>query len=217
MSLIFDELRKRMIEYHLKERGIKNHNVLDAFSKIPREKFVPEYLKNNAYDDAPLPIGEGQTISQPYIVARMLELIEPERNDKILEIGTGSGYQTALLAEICSMVVTIEKIKTLYLEAKKRLEEMKFTNIIFVYGDGTVGYSELAPYDKIIVSAGAPKVPQTLFNQLKEGGILVLPVGDRFFQNLIRVKKINGKMYQEECEGCSFVPLLGKEGWNNGA
>lgn len=217
MSLIFEELRRRMIEYHLISRGIKNQNVLNAFRNIPREKFVPEYLKNNAYDDVPLPIGEGQTISQPYIVARMIELIEPQKNDRILEIGTGSGYQTALLAEMCSMVVTIEKIKTLYLEAKKRFEDMGYTNIVLVYGDGTIGYNELSPYDKIIVSAGAPAVPPSLFNQLKEGGILVLPVGDRFFQNLLKVKKISGNMCIEECEGCSFVPLLGKEGWNNGA
>jgi protein-L-isoaspartate(D-aspartate) O-methyltransferase len=217
MSLMFDDLRRKMVEIHIIPRGIKNELVINTMRKIPREKFVPEYIRNNAYDDVPLPIGEGQTISQPYIVAKMLELIEPEKKDRVLEIGTGSGYQTALLAEMCSMVVTIEKIKTLYLEAKKRLEGMNYTNIIFVYGDGTIGYSEFAPYDKIIVSAGAPDIPKSLFSQLKEGGIIVIPVGDRFFQTLVKVTKINGKMVIKECEGCSFVPLLGKEGWNNGA
>ncbi len=217
MNSIFNELRKKMVEESLKGEGIKNEDVLNAFLKVPREKFVLDYLKQNAYKNVPLPIGEGQTISQPYIVARMLELLEPEKRDKVLEVGTGSGYQAALLAELCSIVVSVEKIKTLYNEAKKRLESMNYTNIILVYGDGSIGYSELAPYDKIIVSAGAPDIPKSLFNQLKEGGILVLPRGDRFFQNLIKVKKINGNMHIEVCEGCSFVPLLGKEGWNNGA
>ena len=218
MNSRYEDLRERMIALHLLPRGITNKRIIEAFRKVPREVFVPDYLKHSAYEDSALPIGHGQTISQPYIVARMLQLLDPQEGDTVLEIGTGSGYQTALLAELSSTVVTIERLKPLLDSAKRTLESLGYKNIVYVHGDGTLGYKPLMPYDRIIVSAGAPHIPQTLVAQLKTGGILVAPVGSRFMQVLTRVEKKEDGVYIEEDEGCVFVPLIGKKGWEtNGA
>ncbi len=204
-----------MVETQLIPRGIKNEKVLSAMRKIPRHIFVPENRIDEAYDDRPLPIGFGQTISQPYMVAIMTELLEPDKNKKILEIGTGCGYQTAVLAEICKEVYTIERIPELTEMAKKNIKKLGYENVFFKTADGTIGWEEYAPYDGIIVTAGAPQIPSSLKKQLKDnGGILVIPVGDRFTQSLLRIIREKNNYKPEEFFLCAFVPLIGKEGWN---
>ncbi len=210
----FEKLRNRMVETQLIPRGIKDKNVLDAMRKVPRHLFVPENRKDEAYDDCPLPIGYGQTISQPYMVAIMTELLKPEKNKRILEIGTGCGYQTAILAETCKEVYTIERIPELTEIAKKNLEALGYDNVFLKAGDGTIGWKEHAPFDGIIVTAGAPKIPYTLKEQLSEnGGILVIPVGDRFTQSLMRITRKGNYFETEDFFLCAFVPLIGEEGW----
>lgn len=208
----FEQLRKQMVETQLIPRGIKDKKVIEAFLKVPREEFVPEEMKKYAYDDTPLPIGKGQTISQPYMVALMTELLQLKGGERVLEIGTGSGYQAAILAEIGCEVYSVERIPELAERAKKILQKFGY-NVKIKVGDGTVGWQEWAPYDGIIVTAGGPKIPDALIEQLKEGGRLVMPVGDMYFQDLIRVTKIRGKLYKENFGGCQFVPLKGKNGW----
>ena len=209
----FERLRKKMVETQLIPRGIRDRKVIEAFLVVPREKFVPENLKESAYDDTPLPIGEGQTISQPYIVALMTELLQLKEKEKVLEVGTGSGYQAAILSEIGCEVYSVERISTLATKAGKILQQLGY-NVKIKIGDGTLGWEEYAPYDGIIVTAGGPKIPQSLLTQLKEGGRIVMPVGDMFSQDLIRVTKIKGKFRKENFGGCQFVPLKGKEGWD---
>ncbi len=210
--------RERMVETQIRARGVRDERVLQAMLRVPRHLFVPPEFEDMAYADTPLPIGEGQTISQPYMVAVMTELLEIKETDKVLEIGTGSGYQTAILAELASLVVTVERIETLLRKAERRLTELGYTNIIFIVGDGTVGWKKEAPYQGIIVTAGAPEVPPSLFEQLDEGGRMVIPVGAWGYQTLTLVRKENGRMIKEELFGCTFVPLIGKEGWKeNGA
>ena len=213
MNSRYKDLRERMISLHLLPRGITNERIIEAFRRVPREAFVPDYLKHSAYEDSALPIGQGQTISQPYIVARMLQLLDPQEGDTVLEIGTGSGYQTALLSELASTVVTIERLKPLLDRAKQTLSSLGYKNIVYIHGDGTLGYKPLMPYDKIIVSAGAPSIPQSLVDQLKTGGVLVAPVGSRYMQVITRVEKREDGIYIEKDEGCVFVPLIGKDGW----
>ena len=210
----FEKLRKEMVETQLIPRGIKNEKVLKAMLKIPRHLFVPENQREYAYEDGPLPIGHGQTISQPYMVAKMTELLEPDENKRVLEIGTGCGYQTAVLAEICKEVYTIERIPELMEMAKENLKKLGYNNVYFKVGDGTLGWPEYAPYDGIIVTAGAPKIPESLKEQLKEdGGILVIPVGDRFTQSLMKVTRKGNYFDIENLFFCAFVPLIGEEGW----
>jgi len=209
----FERLRKKMVETQLIPRGIRNKKVIEAFLVVPREKFVPENLKESAYDDTPLPIGEGQTISQPYIVALMTELLDLKSEEKVLEIGTGSGYQAAILSEIGCEVYSVERIPALATKAGKILQQLGY-NVKIKIGDGTLGWEEYTPYDGIIVTAGGPKIPQSLLTQLKEGGRLVMPVGDMFSQDLIRITKVKGKFIKENFGTCQFVPLKGKEGWN---
>jgi protein-L-isoaspartate(D-aspartate) O-methyltransferase len=210
------KLRQRMVDRQLKSRGIKDERVLQAFLKVPREKFIEEALSERAYEDYPLPIGEGQTISQPYIVALMTELLQIKERDRILEIGTGSGYQTAILAELGDKVFSIERISSLARKAKAALERLNYSNITLRVGDGSYGWPEFAPFDKIIVTAGTPSVPEPLLSQLKEGGRLVAPVGDTFSQVLQVVEIKEGKrFFSESCE-CRFVPLIGKYGWPEG-
>lgn len=209
----FERLRKKMVETQLIPRGIKDKKVIEAFLTVPREKFVPENLKESAYDDTPLPIGEGQTISQPYIVALMTELLQLKGGEKVLEIGTGSGYQAAVLSEIGCDVYSVERIPSLATRAGKILQQLGYIVKIKI-GDGTLGWEEYAPYDGIIVTAAGPKIPQSLLTQLKEGGRIVMPVGDLFTQDLIRITKVKGKFIKENFGGCQFVPLKGKEGWN---
>jgi len=209
----FERLRKKMVETQLIPRGIKDKKIIEAFLIVPREKFVSENLKESAYDDTPLPIGEGQTISQPYIVALMTELLQLKGGEKVLEIGTGSGYQAAILSEIGCDVYSVERIPSLATRAGKILQQLGYIVKIKI-GDGTLGWEEYAPYDGIIVTAAGPKTPQSLLTQLKEGGRIVMPVGDIYLQELIRITKVKGKFIKENFGGCQFVPLKGKEGWN---
>ena len=206
-------LAKIMIEQQLIPRGIRDKKVLEAMLKVPRHKFVQRRFENSAYDDGPLPIGEGQTISQPYMVAIMTEYLNIDKTSKILEIGTGSGYQTAILSEIADSVYTVERIESLYKKAKQTLEELGCKNVKFKLGDGTLGWEEHAPYDGIIVTAGAPYVPEKLKEQLKENGTIVIPTGDKYNQILKIIKKEKGQFREYDKFLCVFVPLIGKEGW----
>ncbi len=205
----FELLRLNMVANQLKNRGIINIPVLNAMSKVPRHLFVPKKEIDQAYDDCPLPIGFDQTISQPYIVALMTEMLDPESGQKILEIGTGSGYQAAILAEIVESVYSIEIICPLLEVADSTLKSLGYSNIYTRCGDGYDGWSEHAPFDGIIVTAAPEKVPQPLLDQLKEGGRLIVPVGDRFQYLEIYTKK-NGKIYRERDIAVRFVPMTGK-------
>ncbi len=209
----FEKERMAMVEEQLRRRGIRDNRVLEAMSKVPRHIFVPEAHKGASYEDRPLPIGEGQTISQPYMVAIMTQSLELGGEERVLEIGTGSGYQTAILAELAKEVCTIERIPQLLERAQSTLQSLGYINIFFRIGDGTKGWPEKAPFDGIIVTAGAPEIPQTLLAQLADGGRLVIPVGPRYTQTLYKVTR-RGKNYKEEdITGCVFVPLLGEYGW----
>jgi protein-L-isoaspartate(D-aspartate) O-methyltransferase len=204
---------QNMLKSQIISRGIKDKKVLKAISEIPRHYFVLEEYLDEAYADKPLPIGYNQTISQPYIVALMTELLELNENDKVLEIGTGSGYQTAILAKIAKEVYTIDRIPELVEFAKKNIAKLKLKNINFKIGDGTLGWKEFAPFDKIIVTAASPSIPNTLVNQLNNNGIMVIPVGPRYSQTLKVIRKMNNKLNEENSIECIFVPLIGKEAW----
>lgn len=213
----FDDQRLRMVQNHLISRGIKDENIINAFSKVQRENFVAEEWKEFAYKDHPLAIGYQQTISQPYIVALMMSLLDLRESDRVLEIGTGSGYQTALLAEIVSEVFTIERIEELSMSARKVLKKLEYKNIYFKIGDGSQGWENALPqindFNKIIVSAGSPGTPHKLLSQLSNGGKLVIPQGSLSTQELIVYEKINDKIESYRHGACVFVPLLGKDGW----
>lgn len=202
-----------MVETQLVPRGIAGSRVLDAFRKVPRHQYVPVPLKIASYADQPLPIGEGQTISQPYIVALMTECLMLKGGERVLEVGTGSGYQAAILAEICGEVYTIEQEKKLLERAKETLAEEGYSNVFFKQGDGTEGWAEEAPFDGIIVTAAAPEVPEPLKQQLKDGGRLVIPVGTLYSQILVALEKRGEEFVREDICGCIFVPLVGKYGW----
>lgn len=210
----FELIRRQMVETQIIRRGITNQQVVEAMLKVPRHKFVPQSLRNEAYNDYPLPIGEAQTISQPYIVAEMTVALESNKRSRILEVGTGSGYQSAILAEIVYEVFTIECKEALAMRAKRILEELGHKNIFTKVGDGTTGWQEYAPYDGILVTAATPQIPPPLIEQLKEGGTIVAPIGDRLTQILTKIKKISGKLHQEELFSCMFVPLIGTYGWH---
>ena len=212
----FDTLRQTMVERQLKGRGIRDPRVLAAFAKVPRHLFVERGIMDRAYDDNPLPIGEGQTISQPYMVAIMTEALGLAGNERVLEIGTGSGYQAAILAGLCEKVFTVERVDKLARKARQVLDELKYQNIAIKIGDGTLGWQEFAPYDRIIVTAGAPGIPKAYWDQLAEGGTIAIPVGDRYTQSLRLVAKRNGRQVIADKGGCMFVPLIGKDGWANG-
>jgi protein-L-isoaspartate(D-aspartate) O-methyltransferase len=205
--------RERMVETQIKARGIKDERVLKAMLKVPRHLFVDEALRDQAYGDFPLPIGEGQTISQPYIVALMTEALELKGNERVLEIGTGSGYQTAILAELALWVYTIERFPTLLERAKKVLKELAYKNISFKLDDGTLGWKEAAPFDAIIVTAASPDIPPPLVEQLAEGGRIVIPIGDEFSQTLIKGVKKGGKLHTKALEPVRFVKLVGAYGF----
>ena len=207
--------RLRMVEEQLVGRGITEQRVLDVMRKVPRHAFVPPEEKGEAYGDHPVPIGEGQTISQPYIVAAMLEVLALEPNYRVLEVGTGSGYQTALLAELTAHVYTIERHAVLSESARKRLEELGYANVTTLVGDGSQGLPTMAPFDAIVVSAAAPQIPQALFQQLAEGGRMIIPVGSAYSQELQLVRKVNGIPAITRLEGCRFVPLVGIEGFSS--
>jgi len=212
---IHDYLREVMLKEHLQERGIRDRAVLAAMREVPREEFVDERVVAKAYGDHPLPIAEGQTISQPYIVAYMTEALELGPDDRVLEIGTGSGYAAAILSRIVTTVYSVERLGALAQSARQRLERLGYTNIVIHEGDGTLGWPEHAPYDAIVVTAGAPSVPQPLLAQLATGGRLVIPVGRSCdAQSLIRVRRVTEHDYhREELCGVRFVPLIGAAGW----
>ncbi len=212
----FEIARKRMVESQIIARGIKNRRVIEAMLKVPRHIFVEEALASQAYNDKPLPIGEKQTISQPYMVALMTELLELTGREKVLEIGTGSGYQAAILAELADRVYTVERIRPLALKARKALDNLGLLNINIKISDGTVGWKEEAPFDAILVTAGAPDVPPELISQLAANGKLVIPVGEKYEQTLVRIcKSVDGSIIREDLIGCRFVRLIGRNGWEN--
>ena len=202
-----------MVQEQIIGRGINDPRVIAAMRKIPRHLFVDPGIVNRAYDDSALPIGDKQTLSQPYMAARMTESLALAGSEKVLEVGTGSGYQTALLAELCFNVFSVEKLRALSRKARSLLDRLDYQNIALHVGDGTIGWSEHAPYDAIIVTAGAPKPPQPLLDQLFVGGRLVIPVGDEQGQTLLRVIRTRTGFKETRLGECKFVKLLGKYGW----
>jgi protein-L-isoaspartate(D-aspartate) O-methyltransferase len=210
----FQQLRQSMVDRQLIPRGIRDARVIGAMRTVPRHLFMDEVQWNSAYDDMALPVGEGQTISQPYMVAVMTELLDLRGGEKVLELGTGSGYQTAILAELSLEVFSIERIQRLSEKAGKVLESLGYGNIHLRVGDGTLGWAEASPFDRILVTAGAPEIPEPLIGQLSEGGIIVAPVGDRFSQQLVRATKQKDRLSAEYHVPCVFVPLVGKHGWS---
>lgn len=209
-----DDFRKELAD-SLRVKGIRNERVLQAIETVPREKFVGDVFKPRAFDDTALPIGNNQTISQPYTVAFMTERLDPKAGEKVLEIGTGSGYQAAILAWLGCRVFTIERHPDLHLGARKLLETLGY-RVATLCGDGTVGWSEFAPYDGIIVTAAAPEVPDALLKQLAEGGRLVIPVGGQKVQSLRIITRVGEDFKEEIADGFKFVPLIGKQGWSDG-
>jgi protein-L-isoaspartate(D-aspartate) O-methyltransferase len=210
-----DMYREIMIKNHLSARGISDPKVLAAMRDVPREEFVRPEFKGQAYEDHPLPIDEGQTISQPYMVAYMAESLELTPSDRVLEIGTGSGYSAAVLSRLVAEVYTVDHFASLAASAGERLQRLGYDNIRILVGDGTLGWPEHAPYDAIVVTAGAPRVPEPLLEQLVIGGKLVVPVGpNHFVQTLIRVRRVKSDEYrQENLMAVQFVPLVGAAGW----
>ena len=205
-----------MVESQIRARGISDPRVLAAMEKVPRHLFVNEALRDQAYNDSPLPIDGGQTISQPYIVALMTEAMELTGKDKVLEIGTGSGYQTAILAELAEHVFSIDRVALLASAARKLLESLNYYNVAIRVGDGTYGWREEAPFDAIIVTAGAPNIPKTFVEQLSIGGRLVIPVGSRHSQSLTKITRLSedaNDIKKEDLGGCRFVDLIGEYGW----
>lgn len=208
---VYEDKRRVMVDRDIKARGIKDKNVLDVMWKVPRHLFVDEHLKGRAYEDYPLPIGEGQTISQPYVVAMMTEALRLRPADKVLEIGTGSGYQAAVLAEIAREVYTIEIRKGLAEKAEKRLKAMGYKNVNVRYGDGYFGWEEHAPFDAIIITASANHIPPPLIKQLKEGGRLIIPLGSTmYYQTLTLATKKKGEIDLEQMTTVAFVPMTGE-------
>lgn len=211
----YSELRDLMVKTQLASRGIKDSRVLNAMRNVPRHLFVDAQTEHRAYDDMALPIGEGQTISQPYMVGVMTELLEMKGDEKVLEIGTGSGYQTAVLAELSKEVYTIERVESLSAQAKETLSALGYSSIHFKVGDGTLGWPEEAPFQRIIITAGAPKIPPPLIEQLDRNGIIIIPVGDPLSQRLLKVQKHHDMLSEEYHTYCVFVPLLGRYGWTD--
>jgi protein-L-isoaspartate(D-aspartate) O-methyltransferase len=205
--------RRRMVEEQLVRRGITDERVIAAMERVPRHLFVQEAIRERAYGDHPLPIGEDQTISQPYIVGLMSSLLALTGREKVLEVGTGSGYQTAILAELARRVCSIERLPGLALRARARLEGLGYSNVWVRVGNGTLGWPDEAPFDRILVAAGGPAVPPPLFAQLADGGQMVLPVGGAGGQTLTLVENIGGQMRTRACGDCSFVRLVGKYAW----
>lgn len=207
--------RTWMVEDQLRRREIRHPRVLEAFLEVPRHEFVlPEHVAH-AYEDCPLPIGEGQTISQPYMVAVMTQALELTGSETVLEVGTGSGYQAAILARLARLVYTIEAVASLADRARERLQRLGYDNVTCIVGDGSQGYPEAAPYDAMLVTAAAPRVPEAMTEQLGEGGRLTIPVGEMYSQELVLVRKENGRLSQKTINYCRFVPLTGKYGWGD--
>ncbi len=209
----YSELRREMVRTQLLPRGITDRRVIDAMLKVPRHLFVGEALRHRAYDDCALPIGEGQTISQPYMVAVMTELLELDGDERVLEIGTGSGYQAAVLAELAREVFTIERIEDIAKRAEALLRDLGYDNVYVFVGDGTKGLPDYAPFDRILITAGTPEIPEVLKKQLNDGGIIVAPVGSKYSQQLFRLIKKGHSFKTEYHTPCVFVPLIGEYGW----
>jgi len=207
------KVRMRMVDEQIIARGIRDPRVITAMRKVPRHVFVEEALQNQAYSDHPLPIGEKQTISQPFMVALMTEAMQLKGMEKVLEIGAGSGYQTAILAEIAFKVFSIERIRSLTIQARKLLYDLGYLNVEIKFSDGTLGWVDESPFDAIIVTAGSPGIPQPLVDQLAIGGRLVIPVGDAADQELVRITKTEEGTKREDLGGCRFVKLIGQHGW----
>jgi protein-L-isoaspartate(D-aspartate) O-methyltransferase len=206
--------QEQMIQQQLIERGINDPRVIEAFRAVPREKFFQTDLKNDAYADKPSPIGFSQTISQPYIVALMTQRLDVQATHRVLEIGTGSGYQTAILARLAKEVYSVERVKPLLDEAFERIMELGLRNVRFRHGDGSSGWPEKAPFDRILIAAGAPKLPENMLRaQLADGGIAVLPVGPHDEQMLVAVRKVGSKLESTDISPCRFVKLIGEQGW----
>jgi protein-L-isoaspartate(D-aspartate) O-methyltransferase len=208
----YERQRRQLIEV-IRDRGITDLEVLRVFDLVPRHLFVPDAVRHRAYDDAPVPIGFGQTASQPSLQALYMQTLQLRPSDRVLEIGTGSGYQTALLAHLAGHVYSVERLRELSARARTALDALRFTNIALLVGDGTIGWSRYAPFDAILVSAAAPAVPQALVDQLADGGRMLIPVGDRDQQVLTLLAKEGGEVRREQVTACSFVPLLGRFGW----
>ncbi len=214
-ALKYERQREEMVRTQIEARGVTDPKVLFAMRKVPRHLFVSEAMRDQAYGDFPLPIGEQQTISQPYIVAEMTQALQPHEDDRILEIGTGSGYQAAVLAEIVFRVYTIERIHALLVKTRKLFDTLQYHNIVTKYSDGTKGWESESPFDGIIVTAGAPEIPKTLVSQLAVGGRMVIPVGDRYSQELIKLYKDEQGIHTSSLGGCRFVRLVGEHGWRD--
>ena len=212
-AIKYERQREEMVRSQLESRGIKDPAVLAAFRKVPRHLFVSEALRDQAYGDFPLPIGQQQTISQPYIVAEMTQALELRPDDRVLEIGTGSGYQAAILAEIVFRVYTIERLRPLYLQARSLFDQLQYHNIVTRCADGTKGWEEHSPFDAIVITAGAPAIPEVLVHQLAVGGRLVVPVGNQHTQDLIKIYRDEKGVRQYSLGGCRFVKLVGEHGW----
>lgn len=209
---LFQARREQMVSRQIADRGIRDLRVLDAMRSVPRHEFVPESLQQDAYEDRPLPIGAGQTISQPYIVAAMLERLALQATDRVLEVGTGSGYVTALLSLLCAEVYSVERHAQLAASAGKRLYQLECRNLEIRTGDGSQGWAEHAPFDAILVSAATAEMPPALFAQLREGGRMMLPIGPSSSQELQLIRKVGGQPQIQILEGCRFVPLVGGNG-----
>lgn len=212
-SVKYDRRREEMVKRQIEARGVTDPQVLAAMGKVPRHLFVSEALRDQAYGDFPLPIGEQQTISQPYIVAEMTQALQPSKDDRVLEIGTGSGYQAAILAEIVFRVYTVERIHSLLVKSRKLFDNLNYHNIVTKYSDGTSGWAEESPFDAIIVTAGAPEIPNLLVSQLAVGGRMVIPVGNRYSQDLVKLHKNEHGIHKTNLGGCRFVKLVGEYGW----
>lgn len=216
--LDFEHARARMVETQIARRGVTNQRILDAMRKVPRERFVEEGFEEFAYEDSPLRIGQGQTISQPFVVAHMIDAAKLEPGDRVLEVGAGSGYAAAVIAEIAAEVFTIERHAALGEAARRRLKTLGFDNVELRIGDGTTGWPEKAPFDAVIVAAGAPAAPMALKEQLEIGGRLIIPVGEERSQRLIRITRLAADRFgEEDLGGVMFVPLIGEQGWAEGS
>jgi protein-L-isoaspartate(D-aspartate) O-methyltransferase len=212
----YDSKRQLMVETQIVGRGIRDQRVISAMRKVPRHLFLDEALWPEAYEDHPVPIGEKQTISQPYIVALMTEALALTGTEKVLEIGTGSGYQAAVLCELAEQVYSIERLPSIAKRARRILDGLKYTNIVITIGDGTYGWKEHSPYDAIVVTAAAPSAPKNLLDQLKVGGRMMIPVGGEFSQDLmLYTRKEDGTFDEENYGGCRFVKLIGEHGWTS--
>jgi protein-L-isoaspartate(D-aspartate) O-methyltransferase len=209
----FEKERSRMLEEQIIARGVKDERVIAAMRKVPRHEFLPDAIRGMAYQDSALPLGEGQTMSQPYMVAIMSELLDLKGTERVLEIGTGSGYQAAILAELCEKVYTVERIKPLADRARAVLDRLGYRTVAMKVYDGTYGWKEMAPFDAIVVTAGSPDIPAPLLEQLKVGGRLVIPVGERYGQQLTKMVKTAEGVVTEKSVPCVFVPLIGNHGW----